>query len=169
MRTRGAGALIPIEYQDVTSPVVRLQVIYRPNQHYHEFAAYVAYLSKHGKGEDGGPGEHFTRDGQEPDIPAFLKRLWKTPWCFKVIVSPTTETGTHLPLRDIAQSWMQQVEADLGVKLDWVAGAHYDTDQPHVQLLWSGRTLAGELVRIDREYIGHGLRARAAELIDLYQ
>jgi hypothetical protein len=75
---------------------------------------------------------------------------------------------THLPLRDFAQSWMQAVEQDLGVKLDWVAGAHYDTDQPHVQFLWSGRNLAGEPVRIDREYIGHGLRARAAELIDLY-
>lgn len=98
MRTRGAGAAIPFAYQDVTSPVVRLPVVYRPNQHYHELAAYVAYLAKHGKGENGGPGEHFTCDGQEPDIPAFLKRVWKAPWCFKVIVSPTTEGRDAPPL-----------------------------------------------------------------------
>jgi hypothetical protein len=46
---------------------------------------------------------------------------------------------------------------------------HHDTDVVHAQFLWSGRTLAGEPIRIAREYIGRGLRARAAELIDLYQ
>ena len=71
-------------------------------------------------------------------------------------------------MQAFAQSWMQQVEADLGVKLDWIGAVHHDTDTPHAQFLWSGRTLAGEVVRIDREYIGHGLRSRAAELIDLY-
>jgi len=78
-RIRGAGAQIPLEYRDASSPVVRLRVIYRPNQHYAELTAYVAYLKKHGKGEDGGEGEHFTRDGEDVDIPAFLSRLWRSP------------------------------------------------------------------------------------------
>jgi type IV secretory pathway VirD2 relaxase len=168
MRTRGAGAMIPMEYQGVNTPVVKLQIVYRRDMRYAELAAYVAYLAKHGKGEDGGPGEHFTRDGQEPDIPAFLARLWKGRWCFKVIVSPSAEVGSQLPLQEFAQCWMQQVEADLGVKLDWVAGAHFDTAHPHLQFLWSGITLAGELVRIDRHYLQQGMRARAAEVIDFY-
>jgi hypothetical protein len=123
MRTHGAWAMIPLEYQGDPTPVVRLQVVYRPNQHDHELAASVAYLTKHGKGEDVGPGEHCTRDGQEPDIPTFLARLWKASWCFKVIINPPTETGTRLPLRDFAQSWMQQVEADLCFLAQCVLGS----------------------------------------------
>jgi type IV secretory pathway VirD2 relaxase len=101
--------------------------------------------------------------------PAFLSRLWKAPWCFKVILSPDPAMSAALPLQEVAQSWMQQIEADLGVKLDWIGAVHRDTETPHVQFLWSGRTLAGEPVRIDRGYISHGLRTRAAEMIDLYQ
>jgi hypothetical protein len=86
----------------------------------------VAYLTKHGKGEDAGPGEHCTRDGQEPDIPTFLARLWKASWCFKVIINPPTETGMRLPMRDFAQSWMQQVEADLCFWLS-ASSAHQDS------------------------------------------
>jgi len=168
VRARGVGAQIPAEYREVRSPVVRLQVVYRPNQHYAELAAYVAYLKKHGKGADGGEGEHFTREGEEVDIPAFSSRLWRSPWAYKVIVSPDPDISSHMPLKDFAQSWMQQVEQDLGVQLDWVAGAHYDTDAPHVQFLWIGRTWAGEVFRIDRDYLQYGLRARAAEMQDLY-
>jgi type IV secretory pathway VirD2 relaxase len=63
---------------------------------------------------------------------------------------------------------MLQVEADLGCRLDWVGGAHYDTDNPHVQFLWNGRTEAGIIVQLDRGYLTHGLRARAAEILALY-
>lgn len=64
---------------------------------------------------------------------------------------------------------MQQVEGDLGVKLDWIGAVHHDTNTPHAQFLWSGHTLAGEPVRIDREYSGSGLRARAPEIVELYR
>jgi type IV secretory pathway VirD2 relaxase len=46
---------------------------------------------------------------------------------------------------------MQAIEQALGVKLDWIGAVHHDTNTPHAQFLWSGRTLAGEPVRIDRE------------------
>jgi hypothetical protein len=169
MRTRGAGALIPAEYQGATSPFVGVHVIYRPNDHYHELIAYAYYLAKDRKGDGEDAGVHFTQDGVIPDIPSFLSRLWKAPWCFKVILSPDPDVGRQLPMQEFAQAWMQQVEQDLGVKLDWIGAVHHDTDVVHAQFLWSGRTLAGEPIRIAREYIGRGLRARAAELIDLYQ
>jgi type IV secretory pathway VirD2 relaxase len=136
--------------------------------HYHEVAAYVAYLAKHGKGEDGGPGEHFDRHGTDVDIPEFLARYWRSPWVFKVILSPSPDASVHLPLQEYAQSWMLQVEADLGCRVDWVAGCHYDTDSPHVQFLWNGRTKAGAIVNIDRSSISHGLRTRASEILSLY-
>jgi hypothetical protein len=55
--------------------VVKVEVVYRPNDHYHRLIAYTWYLRKDGKGPDGGPGEHFTREGETVDIPAFLARL----------------------------------------------------------------------------------------------
>jgi hypothetical protein len=90
----------------VTSPFVGVHVIYRPGAHYVELVHYVYYLAKDGAAEDGGPGEHSTREGQEPDIPTVLKRLWKAPWCFKVVVSPTMEAETRLSVLDFARSCM---------------------------------------------------------------
>jgi hypothetical protein len=167
-RPRGGGASIPLAYQGVTSPIVRVQIVCGPTQHYAEVAAYVAYLAKHGKGEDGGAGEHFDRHGPDVEIPAFVARCMRAPWVFKVMVCPPADHSTALPLQEYAQSWMLQVEADLGCRLDWVGGAHYDTDTPHVQFLWNGRTEAGIIVQLDRGYLTHGLRARAAEILALY-
>lgn len=92
MRTRGARALIPAEYRAVTSPFVGVHVVYRPNQHYAELAAYAYYLGKEEKGA-----EDFTRDGVIADVPAFLSRLWKAPWAFKVVLSPDPDVGRQLP------------------------------------------------------------------------
>ena len=168
-RTRGAGVQIPFDYQGATHPVVRVQIVYTPTDHYAEVAAYVAYLAKHGKGTDGGEGEHFDRQGPDVEIAAFISRCWRAPWVFKVMVCPPADACTTLPLQEYAQSWMLQVEADLGCRLDWVAGAHYDTANPHVQFLWNGRTEAGIIVKIDRHYLSYGLRERAAEILSLYR
>jgi hypothetical protein len=74
MRIRGAGALIDASYRQATSPFVGVHVVYRPNRHYHELINYTYYLGKAEKGA-----EHFTRNGETLDIPAFLSRLWKAP------------------------------------------------------------------------------------------
>ena len=145
MRTRGAGAQILVEYQGVTSPFVGVHVVCRPNDHYHELIAYAYYLAKDGKSDGEDAGVHFTRDRVRPDIPAFLSRPWKAPWCFKVMLSPDPAVSPTLPLQEFAQAWMQQVEADLGCKLDRIGAVHRDTETPHVQFLWSGRALGGEV------------------------
>jgi hypothetical protein len=97
-RPRGGGAHIPLDYQGATSPIVRVQIVYGPTQHYAEVAAYVAYLAKHGKGEDGGAGEHFDRQGPDAEIPAFVARCMRAPWVFKVMVCPPADHSTALPL-----------------------------------------------------------------------
>jgi hypothetical protein len=110
-RTRGAGAPIDAHTRDAHDVVVR------PGRHYTEVVNYVWYLSKHGKGEHGGPAEYFTREGETVDVQAFLKRLWaaRVPWVFKVILSPAVERSDGLPMEEFATAWMQMVEADLGV------------------------------------------------------
>jgi type IV secretory pathway VirD2 relaxase len=109
------------------------------------------------------------REGEAVDIRAFLARLWSAPWVFKIILSPAAERSVNLPLQEYAQAWMQAVERDLHCRVDWVGGAHFDTDTPHVQFLVSGRTRGGQTVQLDRGYISHGVRARASEILSLYK
>jgi type IV secretory pathway VirD2 relaxase len=55
------------------------------------------------------------------------------------------------------------VERDLGTKLEWVAVAHYNTDNPHVHVVIRGRHENGSTLFIPREYVKEGLRRRAEE------
>src|SRR3546814_92751 len=62
---------------------------------------------------------------------------------------------------------MQRVEDDLGTKLDWVAVDHYNTGHPHTHIIVRGKDERGVDLVIARDYISHGLRERASELVDL--
>jgi type IV secretory pathway VirD2 relaxase len=57
------------------------------------------------------------------------------------------------------------MESDLGTRLDWVAIAHWNTDNPHVHLLVRGVADDGSDLVISRDYISHGLRSRATDLV----
>src|SRR3546814_5333341 len=59
---------------------------------------------------------------------------------------------------------MQQVERDLGTRLDWVPVDHWDTDNPHTHIVLRGKDDRGADLVIARDYIGRGMRARASEL-----
>ena len=60
---------------------------------------------------------------------------------------------------------MQDVERDLGTRLDWVAVDHWNTDNPHVHVLIRGRADDGQDLVISRDYISRGFRDRAAERV----
>jgi hypothetical protein len=62
---------------------------------------------------------------------------------------------------------MTQVEQDLGTKLDWVAVDHFNTERPHTHIVLRGVDDRGDNLVIAREYISHGLRERASELVTL--
>jgi type IV secretory pathway VirD2 relaxase len=57
------------------------------------------------------------------------------------------------------------MESDLGTRLDWVGIAHWNTDNPHVHLLVRGVADDGSDLVISRDYISHGLRWRATDLV----
>jgi type IV secretory pathway VirD2 relaxase len=84
------------------------------------------------------------------------------PHQFRLIVSP--EDAERLDLKDYTRKLMEQVESDLGRKLDWKAINHYNTDNPHTHIVIHGLDRKGEEVFIDREYISNGIRHRAAAL-----
>src|SRR3546814_10121914 len=84
---------------------------------------------------------------------------------FRFIVS--AEDGMEYDdLKPRARRLMQRVEDDLGTKLDWVAVDHYNTGHPHTHIIVRGKDERGVDLVIARDYISHGLRERASELVD---
>src|SRR3546814_142520 len=70
-------------------------------------------------------------------------------------------------LKPLTRRLMARVEEDLGTKLDWVAVDHYNTGHPHTHVIVRGKDERGKDLIIARDYISHGLRERASELVDL--
>jgi hypothetical protein len=60
---------------------------------------------------------------------------------------------------------MQQVEKDLGTKFEWVAVDHFNTGHPHTHVTRRGKDERGEDLVIARDYIAHGMRERASDLV----
>jgi type IV secretory pathway VirD2 relaxase len=60
---------------------------------------------------------------------------------------------------------MVQMERDLDTKLDWLAIDHFNTGHPHTHIVIRGRDDKGKDLVMARDYIGHGVRARAQSLI----
>ena len=78
------------------------------------------------------------------------------------------EDGVELgSLRPLTRSLMDQMEEDLGTLLDWVAVDHHNTGHPHTHIVVRGVTEDGKILNIAGDYIAHGIRARASEIVTL--
>jgi hypothetical protein len=60
---------------------------------------------------------------------------------------------------------MRQMEQDLDTALDWLAVDHFNTGQPHTHVVVRGVTDEGKILYVAGDYIAHGIRARASDLI----
>ncbi len=78
------------------------------------------------------------------------------------------EDGPELgDLRDVTRRLMAQMERDLQTQLDWVAVDHHNTGHPHSHIVIRGVTDDGKILNIAGDYIAHGIRHRAAEIVTL--
>lgn len=128
--------------------------------------AHLRYIQRDGVTRDGDPGELYSADFDAADGKAFLERCDGDRHQFRFIVS--AEDGSEYPdLKPYVRRLMTQVEADLGKKLDWVAVDHFNTERPHTHVMLRGVDDRGQNVIIAREYIAHGFRERASELVTL--
>jgi type IV secretory pathway VirD2 relaxase len=128
--------------------------------------AHLEYLRRDGVTRDGAPGRMFDAERESVDHREFAERCEGDRHHFRFIVSP--EDAEHLSdLKAFTRDLMTQAERDLGTKLDWVGVDHWNTDNPHVHVIVRGVTDDGHDLVIARDYISHGLRARAAELVTL--
>jgi len=127
---------------------------------------HIAYLKREGVTRDGENARMFDAASDTADERAFAERCEDDRHHFRFIISP--EDGAELgDLKSFTRELMQDVEKDLGSKLDWVAVDHWNTDNPHVHVLIRGRADDGQDLVISREYISRGFHDRAAEHVTL--
>jgi type IV secretory pathway VirD2 relaxase len=97
---------------------------------------------------------------------AFLERGRDDRHQFRFIVS--AEDGVELSdPRQTTRELMQQMEADLETKLDWIAVDHHNTGHPHTHILLRSVTEDGKILNIAGDYIAYGIRERASEIVTL--
>ncbi len=128
--------------------------------------AHLRYLERDGVTRDGEKGQVYSADKDIADGPAFLDRGREDRHQFRFIVS--AEEGVELSdLRQTTRDLMTAMEADLGTKLDWIAVDHHNTGHPHTHVLMRGVTDDGKMLNIAGDYIAHGVRERASEIVTL--
>jgi type IV secretory pathway VirD2 relaxase len=128
--------------------------------------AHLRYLERDGVTKDGEKGQVYSAERDMEDGCAFLDRGRQDRHQFRFIVS--AEEGAELAdLRETTRSLMQQMEADLGTKLDWIAVDHHNTGHPHTHILARGVTEDGKTLNIAGDYIAYGIRERASEIVTL--
>ena len=129
-------------------------------------SAHLSYLKREGVSRDGEKGVMFDAGSDRTDDLAFADRCKDDRHHFRFIVSPE-DAGEMTDLKAFTRDLAQQMEADLGTRLDWVAVDHWNTDNPHVHLLVRGVDEAGADLVISRDYISRGLRSRAEDLVSI--
>jgi type IV secretory pathway VirD2 relaxase len=126
--------------------------------------AYLRYVQRDGVTCDGQPGELYDAGSDRADGKAFTERSAGDRHQFRFIVAPE-DSAELSELKPFIRDLMRQMEQDLGTKLDWVAADHFNTGHPHSHIVVRGRDDEGNDLVIARDYISHGMRARAADLI----
>lgn len=128
--------------------------------------AHLRYVERDGTTREGGRGQLYSADSDAVDRGAWLEPARDDRHQFRIIVS--AEDGMEYDdLKPLTRRLMARVEEDLGTTLDWVAVDHYNTGHPHTHVIVRGKDARGRDLVIARDYISHGLRERACELVDL--
>lgn len=128
--------------------------------------AHLRYIQRDGVTRDGQLGQLYSAGHDRADGKAFLERCEGDRHQFRFIVS-AEDADQYDDLKPFIRRLMAQMETDLGTQLDWVAADHFNTGRPHTHIVLRGRNDQGEDLLIAREYISHGIRERAAELVTL--
>lgn len=128
--------------------------------------AHLRYILRDGTTREGERGRLYDAHGERADAEAFLARSDGDPHQFRFIVS-IEDSAQIADLKPVIRDLMRQMEQDLGTRLDWVAVDHFNTGHPHTHVAMRGRDERGQDLVIARDYISHGLRARAQELVTI--
>jgi type IV secretory pathway VirD2 relaxase len=127
--------------------------------------AHLRYVERDGTTRDGEPAQLYSRGNDAADGKAFLERGQSDRHQFRFIVS--AEDGDQYDdLKPLTRSLMQQMEKDIGTKLDWVAVDHFNTGHPHSHIILRGIDDRGKDLIIARDYLGLGMRTRLEQIVE---
>ncbi|MCW1985392.1 UNVERIFIED_ORG: type IV secretory pathway VirD2 relaxase [Sphingomonas sp. R1F5B] len=127
-------------------------------------SAHLAYLQRDGTTREGERGTLYGRDSDHADGKAYLERGAGDRHQFRFIVAP--EDGEqYADLKPVTRRLMEQMEKDLGTRLEWVAVDHFNTGHPHTHIVVRGVDDQGNNLVIARDYISQGIAGRAAEIV----
>ncbi|WP_426413436.1 relaxase/mobilization nuclease RlxS [Bradyrhizobium ganzhouense] len=126
--------------------------------------AHLRYVQRDGVTREGAPGELYDANNDRADGKDFTERSAGDRHQFRFIVAPE-DSAELADLKPFVRDLMRQMEQDLGTRLDWVAADHFNTGHPHTHIVLRGKDGEGSDLVIARDYIAHGFRSRAAELI----
>ena len=128
--------------------------------------AHLNYIQRDGVSKENEPGRLYDAASDDTGGKAFLDRSEGDRHQFRFIVSP--EDATELEeLKPFVRDLMAKMEEDLGTKIDWVAADHFNTEHPHTHVVLRGKDDLGKDLVIARDYIAHGMRERARELVTM--
>jgi type IV secretory pathway VirD2 relaxase len=142
-----------------------VRVTYAKNTVAGQWRAHGRYVARESATHDGDPkAVGFDGRRESIDIAARLEswqkagdeRFWKS------IVSP--EFGDRADLKRLTRELVSRMEKDLGIPLEWVAAAHYNTEHPHVHMALRGIGAEGRPLNLSRDYIRLGIREIAEDL-----
>jgi type IV secretory pathway VirD2 relaxase len=129
------------------------------------WTAHARYLTREGAQVENQKGIGFDADIDQIDMVGCV-RDWEhagDPHMWRIIVSP--EDAARIDLKHHIRELANEMQQDLGTKLEWVAIDHHNTDSPHAHLLVRGIDERGKALTIDREYVRSGIRQRSQEVV----
>jgi type IV secretory pathway VirD2 relaxase len=128
--------------------------------------AHLRYIQRDGVTPEGEPGQLYGPETDEANGTTFLDSCEGDRHQFRLIVSP--DDGAELAdLKPFIRDFMAKVESDLETKLDWVAVDHYNTGYPHTHIIIRGKDDKDQDLIMTKDYVSHGLRLRARELLTI--
>lgn len=146
--------------------IVKTRIVKLQGQGIGAARAHLKYIQRDGVTREGEPGRLYDATSDEADGKDFLERSDGDRHQFRFIVSP--EDGAELDdLKPFVRGLMAEMERDLDRRLDWVAVDHFNTDNRHSHIVLRGKDELGKDLVIARDYISHGIRERASELLTL--
>jgi type IV secretory pathway VirD2 relaxase len=128
--------------------------------------AHMRYIQRDGVDRSGEPGKLYGSEVDNVDGVEFSERCDGDRHQFRIIVSPD-DGDQFQDLKPLVRDLMQQMERDLQTKLDWAAVDHYNTGHPHAHVVIRGKDDQGHDLIMARDYVTHGIRQRASELLTL--
>jgi hypothetical protein len=120
-------------------------------------------------------GRYLERDGANPERAGFTPeqvghvpisdhlRDWQKSGDERVI-SVILSPEYPLELKDFTRSWIERLEREQGIKLDWIAAVHNNTEHPHVHVVFREKTREGKALRFSERDLRERFRQQAREV-----